>query len=108
MASSIIAQISLELDHQASICGATLFARLRKIIMPIGKVGYMGVFSILVATYTYINEISTSLYLVGPGSEVSSVVMLQLWLHSLMDLLFALASIQALIVFLIVYIILGV
>ncbi|MDT7890168.1 MAG: ABC transporter permease subunit, partial [Desulfurococcales archaeon] len=36
MASSIITQISPELDHQASICGATLFTRLRKIIMPIG------------------------------------------------------------------------
>jgi iron(III) transport system permease protein len=106
MASSIITQISPELDHQASICGATLFARLRKIIMPIGKLGYMGVFSILVATY--INEISTSLYLVGPGSEVSSVIMLQLWLHGFMDLLFALASFQALMVFLIIYIILGV
>jgi iron(III) transport system permease protein len=106
MASSIITQISPELDHQASICGATLFTRLRKIIMPIGKLGYMGVFSILVATY--INEISTSLYLVGPGSEVSSVIMLQLWLHGFMDLLFALASFQALMVFLIIYIILGV
>jgi iron(III) transport system permease protein len=106
MASSIITQISPELDHQASICGATLFTRLRKIIMPIGKLGYMGVFSILVATY--INEISTSLYLVGPGSEVSSVIMLQLWLHGFMDLLFALASFQALMVFLIIYIILGI
>jgi ABC-type Fe3+ transport system permease subunit len=74
--------------------------------MPIGKLGYMSVFSILVATY--INEISTSLYLVGPGSEVSSVIMLQLWLHGFMDLLFALASFQALMVFLIIYIILGV
>jgi len=104
MASSVMAQISPELDYQASICGATLFTRLRRIIMPIGKLGYMGVFAILAATY--INEISTSLYLVGPGSEVTSVVMLQLWLHGFMDLLFALASFQALLVFAIVYIIL--
>ncbi len=104
MASSVMAQISPELDYQASICGATLFTRLRLIIMPIGKLGYMGVFAILAATY--INEISTSLYLVGPGSEVTSVVMLQLWLHGFMDMLFALASLQALLVFAIVYIIL--
>lgn len=104
MASSVMAQISPDLDYQASICGATFFTRLRKIIMPLGKLGYMGVFAILAATY--VNEISTSLYLVGPGSEVTSVVMLQLWLHGFMDLLFALASFQAILIFIIIYIIL--
>lgn len=106
MASSIASQISPDLDYQAAICGATIFTRLRRIIMPIGKVGFMGVYAILVATY--INEISTSLYLVGPGSEVSSVVMLQLWQHGFMDLLFAMASFQAIVVFIITYIIIGV
>ena len=70
-------QIHKELEESAAMSGASWFTMFRRIILPLMKPG-------LVAGWIYIvivsiRELSTSILLYSPGTEVVSIVIWELW-----------------------------
>ena len=70
-------QIHKELEESAAMSGASWFTMFRRIILPLMKPG-------LVAGWIYIvivsiRELSTSILLYSPGTEVISIVIWELW-----------------------------
>src|SRR5258706_16288920 len=70
-------QIHKELDESAAMSGASWWTTFRRIILPLLKPG-------LVAGWIYvmivsIRELSSSILLYSPGTEVISIVVWELW-----------------------------
>ena len=75
--STSMIQVHRELEESAAMSGASWFQAFRKIVLPLLKPG-------LVAGWVYIvvvsvRELSSSILLYSPGSEVVSVIIWELW-----------------------------
>ena len=70
-------QIHKELEESASTSGASWFTTFRRIILPLLKPGMLAgwIYIVIVA----IRELSSSILLYSPGSEVISVIIWELW-----------------------------
>ncbi len=70
-------QIHKELEESAAICGATWTTSFRKIIIPLLMPGLLGgwIYIVIVS----IRELSSSILLYSPGTEVLSIVIWELW-----------------------------
>ena len=70
-------QIHKELEESASTSGASWFTTFRRIILPLLKPGMLAgwIYIVIVA----IRELSISILLYSPGSEVISVIIWELW-----------------------------
>ncbi|MDO9441755.1 MAG: iron ABC transporter permease [Beijerinckiaceae bacterium] len=72
-----MAQLHRELEESAAMAGATWFTAFRRIVLPLLKPG-------LIAGWIYIvivsvRELSSSILLYSPGTEVVSIVIWELW-----------------------------
>jgi iron(III) transport system permease protein len=70
-------QLHKELEESAALCGASWATTFRRIVLPLLKPG-------LVAGWIYVvilavRELSSSILLYSPGSEVVSIVIWELW-----------------------------
>jgi iron(III) transport system permease protein len=75
--STSMIQVHRELEESAAMSGASWFQAFRKIVLPLLKPG-------LVAGWVYIvvvsvRELSSSILLYSPGSDVVSVIIWELW-----------------------------
>lgn len=70
-------QIHNELEESAAVCGATWGTSFRKIILPLLMPGLLGgwIYIVIVS----IRELSSSILLYSPGTEVLSIVIWELW-----------------------------
>lgn len=70
-------QIHKELEESAAMSGASWGTTFRRIILPLLKSGFVSgwIYIVIVS----IRELSTSILLYSPGSEVISIVMWELW-----------------------------
>lgn len=70
-------QIHNELEESAAVCGATWGTSFRKIILPLLMPGLLGgwIYIVIVS----IRELSSSILLYSPGTEVMSIVIWELW-----------------------------
>ncbi|WP_102348636.1 ABC transporter permease [Bacillus sp. Marseille-P3661] len=70
-------QIHKELEESAAMSGATWGTTFKKVVLPLLKSGFVSgwIYIVIVS----IRELSTSILLYSPGSEVISIVMWELW-----------------------------
>ncbi|GAB7388980.1 iron ABC transporter permease [Bacillaceae bacterium] len=70
-------QIHKELEESAAMSGATWSTTFKRVILPLMKSGFMAgwIYIVIVS----IRELSSSILLYSPGSEVISIVMWELW-----------------------------
>lgn len=101
MNNSLISQQAEELDEQAKVCGSSLFSRLKNIIFPNAKNGMMSVWIILFTLF--MSELSTSIFLYTTSSRVITVTIFELWRTAQYGALAALAAMQVLITFTVVF-----
>lgn len=75
--SASLVQIHRELEEAAQVSGASAGAQFRRIVLPLLKPGLLagGVYIIIVS----IRELGSSVLLWGPGAEVFSVILFDLW-----------------------------
>jgi iron(III) transport system permease protein len=83
------------------VCGASWFHTIRKIILPLLKPGLLAGWTLL--AISFIREISASILIYSPGNEVISVVVYDVWWEGSAVYATALAVLQTLIVFSIVF-----
>lgn len=76
-ASASIVQISGELEESAKICGASWFQIFKRIIMPLMMPGLLAGWIYIVTVS--LRELSTSILLYSPGTEVLSVQIWKIW-----------------------------
>ncbi|CAH1692659.1 ABC transporter permease subunit [Hyphomicrobiales bacterium] len=93
-------QISQDLDLAARNVGASWWTTCRTIIMPILKLSMLS--CVLLLAILMIRDYVTAVFLVAPGSELIGTTILQLWKNGQIDVIAPLATIQIIIVFILV------
>ena len=73
---AIFLAVSPELEESSRTCGASWFATIKNISIPLMKSGLIGGWLILFLVF--VKEINTSILLFTPGNEVMSIVLFQL------------------------------
>ena len=75
--SSSLLQLHAELEESAALSGASWFTAFRRIVLPLLKPGLMAGW--LYIAIVSIRELSSSVLLYSPDSEVLSVVLWEMW-----------------------------
>lgn len=85
-------QVSTDLEESAMVSGASWWTSMRRIVLPLLKPGLLAgwMYVVLVA----VRELSSSILVYSPGSEVLSVIMWQHWEHGQLPELAALGLIM--------------
>jgi len=76
-ASSTLLQIHSELEECSKVLGASTLQTIRRVVIPLSKLGLLSGWVLLFTLFA--KELSASILLYSPGSEVLSVVMYDLW-----------------------------
>ena len=76
-ATTSLAQIHGELEECAAMCGASWLMSFRRVVLPLLKPGLMAgwIYIVIVS----VRELSSSILLYSPGTEVLSIVIWELW-----------------------------
>ncbi len=75
--STSMLQLHRELEESAAMSGASWFGAFRKVVLPLLKPGFVAgwIYIVIVS----VRELSSSILLYSPGSEVVSIVIWELW-----------------------------
>ncbi|HLH96187.1 MAG TPA: iron ABC transporter permease [Xanthobacteraceae bacterium] len=73
-------QLSTELERAAASCGASRIASFRDILLPLLRPGILAGWMLMFVSM--IRELSSSIFLFVPGTETTSVAMLEMWQES--------------------------
>ncbi|HQS09743.1 MAG: hypothetical protein B7Y12_13625 [Rhizobiales bacterium 24-66-13] len=94
--SGVVVQIDIALEEAARISGAGVFRILRTVTLPLLRPGLLATWALLFMVS--VREISASLFLSGPGTQVLGPAIFSFWDSGGMPRVSALAVVQALII----------
>ncbi|MBI5714868.1 MAG: iron ABC transporter permease [Chloroflexi bacterium] len=95
-----VLRISEELDRAARVAGANWIGVIRHILIPILRPALLSAYIIL--AITFLKEYSVALFLFAPGSQVIGTTMIELWRQGSSGPIAALATIQMVIIFVLI------